>query len=250
MQEEAVHTKDYPIGISDADLKRELKLSALFNFYQESATLAGEALGLGMGAMEKHGVAWILTRVRTEIVEPSHWGKVITVETWAQPPGRLESERDYLARDCNGQLVAKAISGWVLMDTKKRRIRRPDFLDYTFPVVNRQRPFAGPVQRLKSQEHLQAAYKRTIAYSDVDIHGHLNNTRYVDFALDCFPIEVHKEYRVSALDINFVNEALPGDSITLYKGCVSEAKGKYYVEGLRGSDERVLFRALLRLSPR
>ncbi len=60
-------------------------------------------------------------------------------------------------------------------------------------------------------------YDRTVGYSDVDVNEHLNNSRYVDFIMDCFTLEEHKKHSIKSIEVNYSNEALPGDTITLYK---------------------------------
>ncbi len=244
MQENAVHIRRYHVGVNDADFARQLKLSALFNYCQESATTGAEALGIGMSFMEaEYGAAWILSRVRADLVCPPVWGETISVETWPQPPGRLEFERDYLVRNQQGLVLGKAISGGILMDTKKRRILRPSVLKVPLPLVDRPRPIEEQGGRLQPKEDLADVYSRIISYSDVDIHGHLNNTKYVDFIMDCFSIECHRQYRVASLDVNFVNEALPGDVIILRKEITPPCSRQHYIEGVRQNDGRAAFRA-------
>ena len=246
MNEAGVHVRSFPISINDVDFARQLKLSALFNYCQQAAISGAELLGLGMAAMEEeYGAAFILTRVRTEVVRPPRWGETISVETWPQPPGRLEFERDYLVLDEEGKVVARAISGWILMDIVKRRIKRPNIVKQTFPLIARPRPFSQGLERLQHEGEPAPAYSLTIGYSAIDMYGHLNNTKYVDAIMDCFPMEVHRHWRVGELDLDFVNETLPGDSLILRKESYLSSPPTHYIEGVRESDGRVAFRARL-----
>ncbi len=63
MQENAVHIRRYHVGVNDADFARQLKLSALFNYCQESATTGAEALGIGMSFMEAELCHYPLARM-------------------------------------------------------------------------------------------------------------------------------------------------------------------------------------------
>jgi medium-chain acyl-[acyl-carrier-protein] hydrolase len=43
----------------------------------------------------------------------------------------------------------------------------------------------------------------------------INNSKYIDYAVDCFSIENHMDYGVKCIEINYICEVLPGDIIVL-----------------------------------
>ena len=71
-----------------------------------------------------------------------------------------------------------------------------------------------------------------MAYSDIDILGHTNNTRYVVWAMDCIDYEYASASRVKELEINFNKETKHGEKVSLYR-CIQEAQdGKnIFIEG-------------------
>ncbi len=94
---------------------------------------------------------------------------------------------------------------------------------------------------------LEVAYRRVIGYSDIDVNGHLNNCKYIDFIMDCFPREVHRERRVASIEINFVHEALPGHTVAIYREAVPASPDLRYIEGVNTASSEVVFRAQLEL---
>jgi acyl-ACP thioesterase len=84
-----------------------------------------------------------------------------------------------------------------------------------------------------------------IGYSDIDFNGHLNNSKYVDYILDCFPVEDHKNYMIHTVDLHFNQEALPGDSITLCKDLAKMNENMIYIEGINQKDSNVVFKSLI-----
>jgi acyl-ACP thioesterase len=71
--------------------------------------------------------------------------------------------------------------------------------------------------------------ERTVEYSDIDLNGHMNNTRYPDFL--CGHIEGGmKGQRVISMGISFVNEAPLGEVLKVYAG---QSDGVYYLRTLR-----------------
>lgn len=222
----------------------------MFNYFQDIANLAAEALGVGMERVEQEfGVAWILTKVRVELKRRPVWDEVLTIETWPQSPGKIDFERDYLVKDEEGMVVAAAVSQWVIMDVEVRKLRRASHIPLVLPEVRSARAIDGQWGRLQPAGELEVAYSRVIGYSDIDVNGHLNNCKYVDFIMDCFPMEVHRDRQVASIEVNFVNEALPGDTVALYREATPAGPCLRYIEGVNVVSGEVVFRAQLELQP-
>jgi hypothetical protein len=62
MELSSICQKKYQIKISDVDFTKALKMSALFNFFQDIASIDADNLGIGINTLEdKYGVTWIIT---------------------------------------------------------------------------------------------------------------------------------------------------------------------------------------------
>lgn len=86
-------------------------------------------------------------------------------------------------------------------------------------------------------------YIKIVGYSDIDVNGHLNNSKYIDFIMDCFSFENHKRYRVKSIQINYMNEALPDDAILICKDVSKFDENIIYMEGIREKNNDIVFRA-------
>ncbi|MFA1822322.1 acyl-[acyl-carrier-protein] thioesterase [Virgibacillus oceani] len=245
MEPVTLFKKRYHVDLSDVDFEKKLKLSTLFSYFQDAASDAAVNLGAGINKLQaSHGVAWIIMRIRVDITRLPKWGEEIVIETWPLEPKRLEFERDFLVKDQNGDVIIRAISSWVVMDLEERKLKRTESIGLTYPDNIEERAIDGKLGRLRKNGPLETAYKRMIGYSDVDFNGHLNNTKYVDFMLDCFPIEAHMKSSVKSLEVNFVNEVLPGETIVLYKDTSKRDENRYYIEGMNENSSRTVFKAM------
>jgi len=239
------------VDLRDVDFTKKVKLSTLFSYFQDVASLASVELGYGIEQLERQfGVSWVLIRIRVEITRMPEWDEKITIETWPLEPKRVEFERDYLVRDANGEVIIRAVSVWVLMDIHQRRLKRNDVIGIHYPSVIKERAFEKKLGKLNSYGPLEKVYQKVIGYSDVDFNGHLNNSRYVDYAMDCFPIENHQQFEVKAIEMNFINEALPGDTITLFRDVSKSHESKIYIEGQKGETGKTVFKASVEISKR
>ena len=90
-------------------------------------------------------------------------------------------------------------------------------------------------------------YRRTVGYSDIDANRHLNNSKYVDFIMDCFSLNDHEKYSITSIEVNYSKEALPGDSITIYKDMSQSHSNLIYIEGLNEKDNNLTFKTQLQI---
>lgn len=238
-----IYKKTFHVDFRDVDFHKKLKLSSLFSYFQDTANLASEELDLGIHfLLEKYGVTWVLMRIRTDIIRHPVLNEEITIETWPITPTKVEFGRDFLVRDKHGEVIVKGVSSWILMDINSRRIRRTDSIKHDY-VATDERAIVCELGKIRSFGHLETAYRKTIGYSDIDLNGHLTNSKYVDYIMDCFSIEEHQKNDIRSLEVNYLNEALPGETLILKKDTSQQDKNIIYVEGVEETKQKTSFRA-------
>ncbi|HHV72563.1 MAG TPA: acyl-ACP thioesterase [Clostridia bacterium] len=251
METVSLYKKKYHVELRDVDFTKKLKLSTLFGYFQDIASEAVDNLGIGIEILErKYGLAWILMRIRVEIIRYPEWNEEIIIETWAQQPKKLEFERDFIVRDLKGNVIIRAISTWIIVDIKTKKVRKSELIAIEYPEIIRERAIDCKLGKLKPFGQPIIAYRKVIGYSDVDFNGHLNNSRYVDFIMDCFSMENHKVYEIKGIEVNYVNEALPGDTLILYKDASALSSNLVYLEGVREKDDKLVFKAEVEIKER
>ncbi|MDD2431681.1 MAG: thioesterase [Firmicutes bacterium] len=242
--------KNYHVDLIDVDFNNRLKLSALFGYLQDVASLHSESLSMGFCEMtQKYNKTWVLMRARLEISRIPRLNEEISIETWPQTPKKLDVERDFLVRDKNQNIIAKASSIWVVLDLKTRRLSKLDFIAKDFPEIISDRALSNKLGKLSAFGDLKSVYKKVVGYSDIDVNGHLNNTKYVDYIMDCFPIDTHKRYIVKALELNFITEALCGDTIQLLRDISDLDSNLVYIEGTNYETNKEVFRSQIEIEP-
>lgn len=253
MGTEVIYRNRYVIGYSDVDFMKELKLSTLFSYFQDTASKAVEHLGIGVDVLtDTYSVAWVLLRMRVEIGRIPTLNETVTVETWPHSPGKLEFRRDYRVKAADGSTIILATSSWVIMDVHTREIKKSELISevYKFPEFTQEYSLDHKFKKLKPFGQLDVAYTKVIGYSDVDFIGHINNTRYIDYIMDCFPVESHRQYSVKAIEVNYIREAFPGDSLVMYRDVSALDSNMVYIEGTNETDGKPGFKAQVEIAPR
>lgn len=234
----------YRVTVADADFTKKMKLSAAFNYFQEIAGLHSQNLGIGFDEIqEKHNAAWVLVKMRVDIARYPVWDEEITVETWPQYPKKYEFDRDYLIKDMGGNIIARAVSVWAIIDINSREIKKAETIAVDYPEFITTRAIECRLGKLKPAGELEMVYERHIGCSDIDMNGHINNSKYVDFIMDCFSLEDLKKYRAQSIQVCYLNEAFAGDTIGLYKCTDNSNEKKIFVEGINLKDKRTIFTA-------
>lgn len=251
MEPVSLYKETYHVDLGDVDFQEQLRLSKLFTHFQDVASLASINLGFGIHTLgEKFGVAWILMRIRVDIIRNPVLDEDITIETWPLEPKKLEFNRDYIVRDQEGNIIVRAISTWVIMDIEERKLKRTSTIGFTFPESIEERAIDSNMNKLKHAGELEVSYKKVIGYSDIDFNGHLNNSRYVDYIMDSFNLDEHRKYRIESLEVHYLNEALPGENLVLYKGTSDKDTGQVHIEGVDKDDEHIVFKAQAKVTER
>ena len=229
---------------SDLDFMKRLRISRLFTWLQDVAGLHVEEMGVGIDNLHvKHGIAWIIMRMRVEIARLPALYEEVTVETWPLQP-RGVFDRDFRITDGNGNAIVRAASVWVLMDLNSRNLIKENQAPFKYDNCTDKRAIDCRLAKLKAPGELTAVYERPVRYSDADYNSHTNNTRYLDYAMDCMDMDFHRHHQVRSVEINFVNESVPGDSITL---CKAQAAGSseepvIYIEGKNARSGKTIFK--------
>lgn len=247
---EVVYTKAYHVELSDVDYKKQLKLSALFEYFQDIANLAASALGFGIDRMSaSHNVAWVLTGMRSEVVRMPQWNEDISIETWPLEHGKLSFERDYIVRDATNHVIVTAASSWVVIDLTTRELRKADFIGFKLQSDDRPRALDAKLVKIRPVETINHIYDKAIGYSDIDLYGHINNSRYVSYAMDCFDLAHHNSHNLRSVQIDYLNEALAGDTLHLGKSVLTAVPDTNLIEGVSSKSGKAVFRARLSFEP-
>ena len=214
----SVWTEDLRARASECDFRGEWKPSAFLQAMQEGAANHAAALGVGFEEMRAADSAWILSRFKIHFLAPAPMGEAIQLRTW--PRGiqqKLFFTRDYIFTAADGRRLAEATSAWVMIQLSKRRILPPQALKTDLPFHS-ESALDGLLEKVAVPEGLPERLRVQASYSAVDVMGHANSARYLDWLCDCLPFEGHRARRLSKVQINYSSELKPGEEMAILAG--------------------------------
>ena len=131
----SVWREKYQIRSYDVDVKKMATLMSLCRYFQESAGHHSQTAKLGYEHLLEKGQFWVLSRFFIEIDRYPEWQEQVCVETWSKGPDGIFALRDFTFFDADDKEIVRGTSGWLTLDTEKRRPQRLDQFARIMPIV-------------------------------------------------------------------------------------------------------------------
>jgi acyl-ACP thioesterase len=240
--------EEYKVNTLLINPGKRLGLVGLLGILQDAAGVHAAHLGYGYEAMLKSGLIWVLLRQRLVMTEWPVWGATVKLRTWPRPLNGLAALRDFeiLVQD---QKVGECVTSWMMLDLATRRPVKPE-LNIKRTVFRTDFSLSFEPRKLAVREGLERLSLLEVKNSDLDVHEHVNNTRYAQWILDAVPLEADRKYRLAEYEVNFLAEARLADRIQLLysKSGEDTALGRVFrFQGSREADARPVFAADIRV---
>lgn len=251
----------FDIRSSDIDFSDHLQLSALFSYLQEAAYRHAEQLGIGTGCLDTLGLTWVLSRISLRLDALPKWGQQVQIRTWSRGASKLMFARDFIvsAGPPGGPYAkfASVSTDWLVILKSSHRPQRPQVvLDAAHlpatPGIT-PRALTEDCPKLQPAKDAVAVLSKQADFSEIDRNRHLNNTRYIAWAMDALYLSMWENLTriqdhstspldFSAIDLNYLAEILPGESVDL------QVSPDLMVEGIDTLTNTCCFRVQFRLN--
>ena len=199
----------------DCDLNEKWRPSAILETMQDVAGTHSMLLGCGREELVKKNIVWVLSRSELHMDRYPSVSEKITVHTFPTPTRICFFPRYYIFTDTRGEMVGKAGTLWLLLDLNPRRMLPPgdigklipDNKDLSVPMN-----LPATVGNLQGEEFVTTCHP---VYTDIDVNGHVNNTRYADWLCNTLGIELMTAFEPERIVLNYNHEVLPEHTVTL-----------------------------------
>ena len=226
----------------DVDNHLNLKVSSIFKFLQQVSTNHSEKIHIGKADTIAKGMAWVITRMKVEIYDYPKMNDEIVVTTHPGEVNRFLFPRFYEIYDRKGKLLVSASSIWVVIDMNTRRVLTKPFGDRKFPSESHKDDLPLPEKFLLTD--LTKFEDRKVRYNDIDLNGHLNNIKYIEYILDTKDINFYNKYMIKSINVAYEKEVKEGEYVALFTGGDKDFAVKGYV------NEKTSFEAALEVTER
>lgn len=236
---------DEPFCIAsyETDIRGDLSLYSLFNRLQEIAGTHATYLDVGYAMLQKAKLTWVLSRIKVQIHSLPRWGESVRLVTWPKGTDRLFALRDFSLMNTKNEPLIQATSAWLLLDIESGRPRRIETLpiDLQFPLATH--AIQDSLEKISVPAGLEQVFEKPIWLSDMDINNHVNNAQYAKWVSDCFSDNQFHNRRITSIQINYLEETMLGDTVTLFKAPNNPSASEYFISGINRVKGSTVFHA-------
>lgn len=235
----------FKITAFDVDANNRLRVSRIFDYFQDAASNDAERLNFGYSEFVPKGLFWVLSWVKFEFIKYPSFMDEVKIQTWGKKQYKLYSLRDFLLFNDKDEIVCKGTSAWLLLDSKSLR---PKILTQLYPdvkLLDTKDALPDLPRKINFETKIELVYTKKIGYSDIDLNQHTNNEKYIELIFDCFDLDFHKEHTAKSLTVSFNAESKFNDEICLYKKIESSNLTAHNIKAKNKKTGNLVFHAIV-----
>lgn len=184
---EGIYSKQFELKINDVDSNNKMKLSTYLKFMQEAGALHSKEYGYSLDTQDITHKAWVVIAWEFDILKRPRWNEKVNVKTWIGKTDKIYFYRYFEITDKENQVIAKAKSQWIMVDTHTKKIQKITnelLSEFTEVKVEGYDEIISKVNFKIDKEKLTKIYEYVVQKRDVDTNSHMNNVIYLDLALE------------------------------------------------------------------
>lgn len=208
-----VTEREYNIHYYEVDYKKRVLITNIVNYFGDLATYQSEICGIGMDYMLEKRLAWVLYKWDINMKEYPSYGDKIIVKTYAYSFRKFYAYRKYEICNEKGELIGTADSLWFLINIDKRRPVRISEEFYEAYGLDKSKNDDIAMEDILKVEDVHKENNFTVRYSDIDTNKHVNNSKYISWAIEVVPLDIVKDYTLKRLKVVYEKETTYGHEV-------------------------------------
>ena len=231
------YSKKYEINYYDVDYNLKCKLSSIVNFFCDIGNCHSESLGDTIEQLTKKNMAWVFYKYDINIYEYPKYRDIVTIETYPISFNKFYAHRGYNIINEEGKIIAKGMALFFLIDINRRRPMRIPNEEIDLYQGNDINGIHIDMEDIKALEESEINKSFNVRYSDIDSNWHVNNSKYMEWAIESVPQEIIKDYELKRIKVVFDKETTYGHKIDVSTQIIKEDDGKIRTLHLITSDD-------------
>ncbi|HQF11152.1 MAG TPA: thioesterase, partial [Paludibacteraceae bacterium] len=185
----------FKIAPSNVDFQGKLTLASLIELLMEAAGRHADGNGFGMRQLNEFNASWVVLRIALEINYYPEQYDEIKISTWIEKIQPIKTIRNFCIENAQGEIIASATSEWIMMDLTQRKPKDLLSLEGFEEFATGKDSPAGKLEKLPLVKG-ELVDKITVKYGDIDLNGHVNSIRYIQWLCNCFDLSDYLEKQI------------------------------------------------------
>ena len=204
-----MYTWNTKVRYSECGSKGTLTLAKIIDYFQDSSSAHSESIGAGMKYLETQGGGWVLNSWQLEVKRYPDIMEEIEITTWPSDFKGVFGPRSFCMKSKDGEVLALARTLWVYMDMESGRPAKPSQELVQKYTIEPEIEMEGGSRKIQVPSNLEAVDWITVRKYHIDTNQHVNNSQYVQMALETFP----QEFSAKKLRVEYKKSAVYNDVI-------------------------------------
>lgn len=206
-------TKEYEIHYYQIDKTQKATALSLVNLLEDTAISHSQSIGLGIDELKSKGIVWLINCWNIIIDKYPKCHDRISIENWTSHFERFYATKEFYIKDIDGEIIARASTLWILMSIEKKRPIRIPLEFGEMYGINPEKAIDDPFSPIEYIDGYEAERKFDVRRRDIDTNEHVNNSRYMEWALEQVPADVYDNHCLHSIEIKYKKETTLGNVI-------------------------------------
>ncbi len=202
--------KVFEVGAYQVHPHGDMRLSCLADLFQEIAWKHADSEGFGRSLLEQQ-LMWALSRIEIKVNQFPRWGDRLRLFTGGRGQAGAFAFREFMVWNEQEEVVARAMSSWLLVHIEKKRILKPESVLPSALFNPQEAPSWQPI-KLEPSGPLQDTSLIQVQHSDLDLYNHVNHTSYIRWIEN---IVADRGLFPSILSVNYLSECKASDEVSI-----------------------------------
>lgn len=205
---------EYEVHYYETNYRLECKISSIINYFCDIGSKQSEELGVGIEYLTEKRLAYVFYRYDINVKRYPKYGEKIKVRTMAKSFKKFYASRAYEIYDENNEKIVDGEGIFLLINIDKRkavRIPEDQYIAYGVDIENCLDIKVTKLEKL-TKEMDRNNFK--VRYGDIDSNMHVNNVKYVEWAIESLPLDIVSNYELKELSVVFEKECRYGTEIS------------------------------------
>jgi medium-chain acyl-[acyl-carrier-protein] hydrolase len=218
----AVTVRSYNVHYYEVDIHKRALITSIIDYLGDMAMYQSEILGVGIEHLKENNMAWVLYKWDITMDSYPLLNEVVKVKTFAYSFRKFYAYRKYEIMDACGNKIGYADSVWILINTNRRRpirITEDMYESYGIEISNNNPLDIPNIPKINTVDEEKSFQVR---YSDIDTNMHVNNVKYVAWALETVPKDIVLNYVLKNIKVTYEKETTYGETIKVSTEIIRE----------------------------
>ncbi len=190
--------------------------TTMLTLLEEAAADHCYSISHSLYQLEEEGIGWVLFSGVMQMKRYPKYKEKIIIRTWLSKYSTIKGIRENIIYGENGDVIGSAKGLWVFFDINKRKPTQIyDSIKEKWSFCATKSIDYNISKKIELVENPDVKLRFVVNKYDTDMNKHVNNIRYLQWAIESVPDEIVDKYYLDTIDGRFLAEAHFGQTVVV-----------------------------------